>query len=64
MEFSVPFINYPVCAYAQQGYAFGRIGLCIPKNWLFEVLPLENLLGVSTALSVSLTTKKGAYYTR
>ena len=55
--------------YAQQGYAFGRVCLCIlrmcvymwPKNWLFEVLPLGNLLLVqSTARSSSLTTKKGA----
>ena len=65
----------------QQGYAFGRIGLCIniglvcmyvcmyvclwPKNWLFEVLPLENLSFVqSTAHSLSLTVKKGVYYAR
>ena len=45
------------------GYAFGRVGLCIimwPKNWLFEVLLLENLsLVQSTARSSSLTAKKG-----
>ena len=36
-----------------------------PKNWLLEVLPLENLsLVQSTARSSNLTTKKGAYYTR
>ena len=40
--------------------------LCMwPKNWLFEVLPLENLSMVqSTARSLNLTTKKGAYYAR
>ena len=36
-----------------------------PKNWLFEVLPLGNLLLVeSTAHSSSLTAKKGAYNVR
>ena len=39
-----------LCVYAQQGYAFGCVSLCMyvrmymwPKNWLFLVLPLENL---------------------
>ena len=44
-----------LCAYAQQGYAFGHISLCMyvcvcvyvcimwQKNCLFELLPLENL---------------------
>ena len=36
----------PCAPYAQEGYAFGCVGLCVymwPKNCLFEVLPLENL---------------------
>ena len=39
-----------MCTYAQQGYVFGRIGLCMyvcifvyVKNRLFSVLLLENL---------------------
>ena len=38
-----------LCAYAQQGYAFGHVGLCIcvyicgQKKWLFEVVLLEYL---------------------
>ena len=59
-----------MCTYAQQGYAFGHISLCIcvyayacmwPTNW-----DLENLLLVlSTARSLSLThCQKGAYYSR
>ena len=59
-----------LCAYAQQGYAFGCVGLCMcayicmwQKNWLFEVLPLENLSLVQhTARLLSLTATKGAYY--
>ena len=51
---------------------FGHVSLCVcvcvymwQKNWLFEVLPLENLsLVQSTACSSSLTAKKGAYYAR
>ena len=59
--------------YVQQGYAFwSRWFVYIymyvymwPKNWLFEVLPLENLsLVQSTARSSSLTAKNGAYYAR
>ena len=58
--------------YAQQGYAFGCISLCLciyvymwPKNWLFEVLPLENLLLVqTTACLSSLTAEKEAYCAR
>ena len=34
-----------LCTYAQQGYAFSLISLCmcvyVTKNWLFEVLLLE-----------------------
>ena len=41
---------------------FGRVGLCVcicgQKNWLFEVLPIENLsLVQATARSSSLTAK-------
>ena len=50
--------------------AFGHVGLCMyvyiyiyingQKNWLFGVLPLENLpLVLSTAPSLSLMAKKG-----
>ena len=59
-----------LCVYAQQGCAFGRVGLCIyeymwPKNWLFEVLPLKNLSLVQTAACLlSLTAEKEAYYAR
>ena len=49
---------FTLCAYAQQGYAFGRVGLCMyvciyiyvcvyicgQKNGLFSALLLENLL--------------------
>ena len=45
-----------------------RVCVCVcvcPKNWLFEVLSPENLLLVQfTGRSLSLTAKKGAYYTR
>ena len=50
-----PRLNFvTLCAYAQQCYAFGRVGLCAymyiyiyvcqQKNRLFSALPLENLL--------------------
>ena len=71
--------NYPVrvcaaglCVWSHRfvyKYRFGMyvcMYVCLwPKNWLFEVLPLENLSFVqSTAHSLSLTVKKGAYYAR
>ena len=67
----IPF--FTLCAYAAGLCVWSRqfvyIYMCIhcmwPKNWLFEVLPLGNLLLVeSTAHSSSLTAKKGAYNVR
>ena len=41
------YIFFTLCAYAQQGYAFGRISLYIilwPKTNLFGALPFKKIL--------------------
>ena len=59
-----------LCAYAQQGYAFGCVGLCMcarmwPKTGCLGSYRLKNLLLVQfTACFLGLTAKKEAYYIR
>ena len=59
-----------LCAYAQQGYAFGCVGLCMcarmwPKMGCLGSYRLKNLLLVQfTACSLGLMAKRKAYYVR